>query len=60
MSLELPGSGFVYAPVACGQSAGYAHVLLDGKAVGKVPVYYGETVEQTPQKQLSIWQRLFS
>ena len=60
LSLELPGSGFVYAPVAQGQEAGFAHVLLNGCPVGKVPLLYGQTVEQIPEKPKSFWQRLFS
>ena len=44
ITLVLPG-GFVYAPVRRGGQAGYAHVLLDGKPVGKVPLCYGQTVE---------------
>ena len=43
--LLLPGSGFIYAPVAEGADAGFAYVLLSGKAVGKIPVVYGETSE---------------
>ncbi len=43
--LLLPGSGFIYAPVAEGAEAGVAYVLLSGKAVGKIPVVYGETSE---------------
>ena len=48
----LPGSGFIYAPVAEGADAGYAYVLLSGKAVGKIPVVYGQTSEMIqPKKQ---------
>ena len=43
--------GFVYAPVAEGADAGYAYVLLSGKAVGKIPVVYGETIEMAPEKE---------
>ena len=60
VSIELPGSGFVYAPVAEGQSAGYAHIFLDGAPVGKVPLVYGETVEQEREQKKSLWERLFS
>ena len=49
--LLLPGSGFVYAPVAEGADAGFAYVLLSGRAVGKVPVIYGETCEMKQQEQ---------
>ena len=46
----LPGPGFVYAPAVDGASAGYAYVLIQGKAVGKVPVVFGETIEQKTDK----------
>lgn len=52
--LLLPGSGFVYAPAAEGADAGYAYVLLSGKAVGKIPVVYGETseiIQPEPKKE---------
>ena len=42
----LAGKDFVYAPVEEGAEAGFAYVMLDGKAVGKVPLVYGATVEQ--------------
>ena len=48
--LVLPGLGFVYAPVAAGADAGYAYVLICGKAVGKVPIRYGLTVERAPEE----------
>ena len=38
--------GPVYAPVAEGEDAGYVYILIEGKAVGKVPVVYGQTSEQ--------------
>lgn len=50
----LPGNGFVYAPVTQGSDAGVAYVLLSGKAIGKIPVVYGETAEirqQEPKKE---------
>lgn len=49
--LLLPGNGFIYAPVAQGAEAGVAYVLLSGKAVGKIPVVYGETVEISQPEQ---------
>ena len=55
----LPGPGFVYAPAANGASAGYAYVLLQGKAIGKINVEYGQTIEKTPEKEEGILQRLF-
>lgn len=49
--LALPGPGFVYAPAVEGQDAGYVYVLIQGKAVGKVPVEYGATIEQIPEEE---------
>ena len=54
----LQDPGFVYAPVAQGQSAGFAHILVDDKVVGKVPVYYGETVETKEEEQIPFWKKL--
>ena len=58
--LALPGPGFVYAPAVEGADAGYAYVLIEGKAVGKVPVVYGATIEQTPTEERSFWQKLLN
>ena len=58
LAFALPGPGFVYAPAVAGADAGVAYALLGGKAVGKVKVVYGETVEQEaepPRKHF--WQR---
>ncbi len=55
----LPNNGFVYAPVAEGQQAGYAHICIGEHAVGKVPVFYAETVEQVQEQKHSVWERLF-
>ncbi len=57
--LMLPGPGFVYAPAVEGADAGVAYVLIAGKAVGKVPVVFGQTIEQIPEEQKSFWQKLF-
>lgn len=46
LSLRSP----VFAPVAEGEDAGCVYVLLNGKAVGKVPVTYGRTSEQKEEK----------
>lgn len=59
VTLELPGVGFVYAPVVQGQSAGDASVCLGDSRIGKLPLYYGETVEQEKEEKRSFWQRLF-
>ena len=56
--LMLPGPGFVYAPVPEGGEAGYAYVLIEGNAVGKIPVVYGQTVEMNMTEKKSIWKRL--
>ncbi len=58
--LVLPGPGFVYAPAVEGADAGIAYVLINGKAVGKVPVVYGTTVEQEKTEEKNFWQKLFS
>lgn len=57
--LVIPGPGFVYAPVAEGAEAGFAHVCIDGKSVGKVPLVYGETVEKVLEEEKNFWERLF-
>ena len=56
--LALPGPGFVYAPAVEGADAGFAYVLIGGKAVGKVAVVYGETVEQPAEEEKSLFRRL--
>ena len=57
--LALPGPGFIYAPAVEGADAGVVYVLIEGKAVGKVPVVYGATIEQTQPEEKSFWQKLF-
>ena len=58
LAFALPGPGFIYAPAVEGADAGVAYALLGGKAVGKVPVVYGQTVEQTPEvSKKHFWQR---
>ena len=59
VALSLPGTGFVYAPVAQGADAGFAHVMVDGKAVGKIPLVYGRTVEQKQEEKKGLLERLF-
>ena len=59
ISILLPPLMFVYAPVAYGQMAGYAHVLVDGAPVGKLPLLYGETVEKETEPELSLWEKIF-
>ena len=57
--LALPGPGFIYAPAVEGADAGVVYVLIEGKAVGKVPVVYGATIEQTQPEEKSFWKKLF-
>ena len=58
--LVLPGPGFVYAPAVEGADVGFASVLINGSAIGKVPVVCGATVEQKNEEQKGFWQRLLS
>ena len=58
--LELPHRDFVYAPVVQGQDAGYAHIFVEGKAVGKIPLVYADTVEMETAPALPWWKRIFS
>ena len=53
------GTGFVYAPVVEGAEAGEIWVLVDGKAVKKIPVRYGATIEREPEEETSFWTRIF-
>ena len=57
--LMLSGPGFVYAPVTEGADAGFAYVLIEGNAVAKIPVVYGQTVEQKKEEKKPLWQILF-
>ena len=55
----LSGKGMLYAPVAEGTDAGYAYILLSGNVIGKIPVVYGETVEQkTAEQRKSFFRRM--
>lgn len=58
--LELPHREFVYAPVVRGQDAGYAHIFVEGKAVGKISLVYADTVEMESTPALPWWKRIFS
>ncbi len=57
--ITLSGTGFVYAPVVHGQNAGFAYVCLNGVPVKKIPVIYGDTVEQEIRPGPGFWQRIF-
>jgi len=58
-TLVYPGTGFVYAPVTEGADAGFAHVQIEGKTVGKIPVIYGQTVEMEETEEKSLLKRIF-
>ena len=58
VSIELPGNGFVYAPVNQGQWAGNAHIFVDGEKAGTIELEYSCTAEQIQEPKLTIWQRL--
>ena len=57
VQFALSGPGFIYAPAVAGAEAGYAYVLLMGKAVGKIPLIYGQTVEQIREEETS-WRKI--
>jgi len=59
VQLVLPGPGFVYASVAEGGDAGIAYIVLNGNAVGKIRVCYGQTVEKKHVDEKTLWQKLF-
>lgn len=60
VQILLSGPGFAYAPVVQGQNAGFAYICIGDSCVGKVPVYYDETVEQeAPPKKTYFWQKWF-
>ena len=57
--LVFSGAGFVYAPAVMGADAGYAHIRIGEKTVGKIPLIYGETIEPEIEKEKSLFDRLF-
>ena len=59
ISVILSAPEFAYAPVSAGAEAGFAYVCIDDKAVGKVPIAYGQTIELRPIQKQSFWNRLF-
>ena len=54
----LPAPGFVYAPVARGQEAGYAYVCLGDTVIGKVALVLGDTVELETEEEMTILEKL--
>ena len=59
VSIELPGLGFVYAPVCAGQRAGEAKICVNGNQVGSVPLSFGQTIEQLADEEKSLIQRIY-
>ena len=59
VTVEIPGPGFVYAPVVEGADAGFARVCVEGKQVGRIALNYGKTVEMIPEEEKSFWEKLF-
>ena len=59
VSVKLPNPTFVYAPIAYGQSAGYATIFVGECKIGTVEMIYGETVEQEIHEQKSWINRFF-
>ena len=55
----LQGPGFVYAPIAKGQSAGQAYVCLGNKVIGEIPLFFGQTIECEPIPETSFWKKIF-
>jgi len=58
-TVVIPGTGFVYAPVCEGESAGYAHILLGETPVAKIPLVYGGSAERLESKK-SLFERFLS
>lgn len=60
VQVVISGPGFAYAPVVQGQAAGFAYLQIDGKTLGKVPLVYGQTVEQEqPAPKKHFWDGWF-
>ncbi len=58
--IVISGPSFAYAPVVAGAEAGYAYICLGDKVVGKVPLVYGQTIEQKqPEKKKHFWDGWF-
>ncbi len=55
----LSGPGFVYAPIAAGEQAGYAYVCIGEEIIGKVPLVYESTVETEKEEKKHFWDGWF-
>ena len=54
----LSAPGFAYAPVKEGDQGGYAYICIGDAAVGKIPVIYENTVQQSIPQKKPFWERL--
>lgn len=59
IQIVLPEPGFVYAPVAYGQNAGVAYLCIGESVVGRIPVYFGQTIELAQERKISLWEKAF-
>ena len=57
--IVLQEMSLVYAPVVRGQDAGTAYICVDDVVLGKIPLVYGETVEQFVEEKTSFWKKFF-
>lgn len=57
--VRLAGSGFAYAPVVQGQTAGYAYVCIGEESVGRIMVEFRSTVEQSIPEKRHFWEKWF-
>ena len=59
VTIILQPQAFVYAPVVKGSDAGVAYICVDGEPVGKISLYYGETIEQYNDDSAPRWKKFF-
>lgn len=59
VSYRISPPGFAFAPISQGETAGRVYVCVDGKAVGSVPLCFGQTVERQKEPEPGFWQRFF-
>lgn len=56
--INLQEPGFVYAPIAAGEDAGFAYIMIEDYVAAKVPLKYGETVLDLKESRRTLWERL--
>ena len=54
IQIQFSSPNFTFAPVAEGQKAGQAYVMLNGTCIGKIPVEYGQTAERQTDENGSV------